>query len=423
MLVDTVASFAKKESPVSRFRKLREHEVGWEKATWKQMGELGWLALPFPESVGGLGGSFVDVALVLEQLGTTLVPEPYVPSVVLAGQAIARAGDEAAQQRWLPSMIAGDTSLALAYAERDGRFFPTHVKTRAEKADGGWALSGEKIFVQNGHAADAFVVSARTSGNDRDAAGVSLFALEAKTPGVTVRRIAQLDGRKAAIVTFENARIGADALLGEEGKSGELLEDVLDQGAVAACAESVGLMRTVLDMTTDYLRTRKQFGVQIGTFQALQHRAVDMFIETELARSMSMLASLRVASTDAVERRSAISAAKAHIAWSGRYVTQQSIQLHGGIGVTDEHDVGLYFKRMHVLGALFGDEEHHVERFARLTQSLHLPEPEPEPEPEHEHEHEHGGKTITPGRSRPLPRTSTCGGARGGRACSDGCSR
>ncbi len=366
LLVDTAAAFARKESPVTRLRAMRQDPVGYTKPVWKQMGELGWLGILLPESLGGFGGTFVDASLVLEKLGTTLVPEPYIASVVLAATTILGAGSEAQQKRWLPPLMAGDTTLALAYAERDGRFDPLRIATRAQKTGGVYRLRGEKAFVLNGHAADAIVVSARTSGGPADRDGVSAFVVDARTRGLTTRPIKTMDGHHAAMLTFDDVEVETDRLLGAPGGAAAALEKALDLGAAAACAEGVGIMQTVLAMTRDYLCTREQFGVKIGTFQALQHRCVDMFIETELARSTSMMASIKADDPDETERKSAISAAKVQLAVSGRYVTQQAIQLHGGIGVTDEHDAGLYFKRMHVLCTLFGDEEHHLTRFASL---------------------------------------------------------
>ena len=377
MLVETAASFVKKQSPVTRLRSLREDPIGWSRDVWKHMGELGWLGILFAEEAGGFGGSFVEAALILEQFGVTLVPEPYLASVVLAGSAVARAGNAEQQARWLTPMIEGRASLALAYAEPKSRYRTRCVATRAERKGSGYRLQGNKVFVLNGHAADVLVVSARTSGDVGDAEGISLFAIEvpdevrsrgfdSKAKGLAIQSIKTMDGHHAAQVELNGVEVGADALLGPEGAAAPLLEQLMDLGAAAACAEGAGIMRTVLGMTTDYLRTREQFGVKIGTFQALQHRAVDMFIETELAKSTSILASLRVADPDEVERKTAISAAKVQLAVSGKLVTQQAIQLHGGIGVTDEHDVGLYFKRMHVLNSLFGDEEHHLERFSTL---------------------------------------------------------
>ncbi len=354
MLVDAASTFTRKQSPVARFRKLREDPIGWSPEVWRQMGELGWLGLPFPESVGGIGGTFVDLALVLEQLGTTLVPEPIVPSLV-AGIAILRAGNDAQQRAHLTAMVEGRSTLALAWAEAEGRYDAARVHTQAEPTATGWRITGKKGFVLDGHAAAQLVVSART------ADGVALFVVDREAPGVTVQAIRTIDGRRAAMIDFAT-EVAGDRRLAGDGLAA--LQDALDVGAAAACAEGVGLMRAVLAMTTEYLRTREQFGVKIGSFQVLQHRAVDMFIETELAYSTSLAAAIRIDGDDTAERTAAVSAAKVQLNESGRYVSQQAIQLHGGIGITDEHDVGLYFKRMLALNASFGDAEHHVARFA-----------------------------------------------------------
>jgi alkylation response protein AidB-like acyl-CoA dehydrogenase len=365
LVVSTVASFAKKQSPVARLRALREDPTGWSRDVLRQMGEYGWLGVSLPEEVGGAGGAFVDAALILEELGATLVPEPVLSSLVAAAPVLAL-GTAEQRARWVAPFAEGRAVLALAWAEAQGRYDVADVATRADRAPAGYRLSGEKRFVLDGHAADHLVVSARTSGAPRDAEGVSLFVVDRETPGVTVRPVKTMDGHHAAMIAFHDVAVGEDRLLGPAGGARAALEDAMDLGAAAACAEGVGITRTVLAMTTDYLRTREQFGVKIGSFQALQHRAVDMFVETELCKSTAILAALKLADPDEATRRSAVSAAKVQLAVGGKYVTQQSIQLHGGIGVTDEHDVGLYFKRMTVLNALFGDEEHHVTRYARL---------------------------------------------------------
>jgi alkylation response protein AidB-like acyl-CoA dehydrogenase len=368
MLVDTAASFAKKSSPVSRARKLRRDPLGFEPKVWKQMAELGWLGLCVPEADGGFGARFVDLALVLEQLGTTLVPEPLLATCVLGGTALARAGSAEQRGRWLGPLAAGELHAALAWAERDGRYSPATCAARAEKRPGGYRLSGEKVWVQGGHAAQLLLVSARTSGGPREAKGVSLFAVDKDAAGVEVQRVETMDGRHAAMVRLSSVDVGADRLLGPEGGAGPIIEDVLDVAAAAGCAEGLGIAQAVLSMTVEYLKTREQFGVKIGTFQVLQHRAVEMFVETEVLRSHSIEASLRVDEGDADERRRAVSAAMIQLVTGGRGVVRQGIQLHGGIGCTDEHDIGLYFKRMQILGAIVGDEEHHLARYAGLTQ-------------------------------------------------------
>jgi alkylation response protein AidB-like acyl-CoA dehydrogenase len=355
MLVEAAQGFTRKQSPVTRMRKLRDDPIGWSPEVWRQIGDLGWLGLPFPEAAGGVDGKFVDLALVIEQLGATLVPEPIVPSLV-AGIAILAAGDAAQHRAYIAPMIAGRSSLALAWAEADGRYDPARVATRAARTAAGFRLTGHKRFVLDGHAAAQLVVSAREGDGP-----VALFVVDAKAPGVQIRPVRTLDGRRAALVDLD-AEVAADRRLGGDGATA--LTRALEVGAVAACAEAVGIMRAVLAMTTEYLRTREQFGVKIGSFQVLQHRAVDMFIETELAYSAAIAAAIRIDDDDPAERAAEVSAAKVQVTESGRYVTQQAIQLHGGIGITDEHDVGLYFKRMRALEAMFGDAEHHVARFA-----------------------------------------------------------
>jgi alkylation response protein AidB-like acyl-CoA dehydrogenase len=288
---------------------------------------------------------------------------------VLGGTALARAGSAEQRGLWLAPLAAGELHAALAWAERDGRFSPSTCAARAEKrAGGGYRLSGEKTWVQGGHAAQLLLISARTGGGAREREGVSLFAVDRDAAGVDVRRVETMDGRHAAMIRLDGVDVGADRLLGPEGGAVPLIEDVLDVAGAAACAEGLGIAQAVLSMTVEYLKTREQFGVKIGTFQVLQHRTVEMFVETELLRSHSIEASLRVDEGEPDERRRAISAAMVQLATGGRGVVRQGIQLHGGIGCTDEHDVGLYFKRMQVLGAIAGDEDHHLARFAALTQ-------------------------------------------------------
>ncbi|MEM9071693.1 MAG: acyl-CoA dehydrogenase [Myxococcota bacterium] len=355
MLSRTVADFCKKESTVERFRKSREAEESWDRSVWKQMGELGWLSVPFPESVGGFGGNFVDAGIILEQLGKTLVPEPYLSCVILGGYSLLLGGDDAQQKRFLTPMIEGESAVALAWAERGSRFDPARIQTTATKTGEGWHLVGEKVFVLDGHAADQLVVSART-GED-----LGLFVVEGSA--VTRQTLRLMDGRRGAHIKLD-VTVDADRRLATEDAAG-VLARVLDYGAAATVAESVGVAHSMLAMTTQYLKEREQFGVKIGSFQALQHRAVDMFVEVELLRSINIEAMVR-ADEDGIERERAISAAKFQLATGGQEVSRAAVQLHGGIGVTDEHDIGLFFKRMQVLTTVAGDEAHHTARYARL---------------------------------------------------------
>jgi len=358
MLAKTVGDFARNESPVARFRQLRDGDIGYDPAAWRKMGELGWMGVPFSESVGGFGGSFIDCAIILENLATTLVPEPYLASVVLGGMTLGRAGNAAQHEAYLTPMIEGETSLALAYSEAQSRHDVGSVETRATPKDGGYEISGEKVWVLNGHHADQLIVSAKAPG------GVTLFVVPRDAEGVNVKVAKTIDGQKAAFIRFENVVVDEDSRLGEEGSGAAVLDRTMDYAAAASVAEGVGICTTMLQMTVDYLGTREQFGVKIGSFQALQHRAVDMYAETELLRSISMAAMVRADEDDTSARRSDVSSAKYQLATGGIWVAQQALQLHGGIGVTDEHDIGLYFKRMYALNALFGDQEHHVARFA-----------------------------------------------------------
>lgn len=360
LLRESVRTFTKQRSPIGRFRKLRDHAAqvgpGWDRAVWREMGELGWLSLPFPEAAGGFGGTLVDTGLLLEAFGATLVPEPYLASVVFAGTALVHAGTAAQHERWLAPLIEGRTSLALAHAEREHRFDVLPRSTTAKREGDGWRVRGTKQFVANGRQADVILVSAT------DGERALLFALPREHAALRVDSVCTIDGLGAAtvaidgIVADEHRLAGADAAIA--------LERAHDAGAAMAVSEGLGICQAVLGLTVAHLRTREQFGVAIGSFQALQHRAVEMFVEVELVRSVAVLAAIRADEHEDVSRRSAVSAAKAQLATSGRFVTQQAIQLHGGIGITDEHDVGLYFKRMHALGVMFGDEEHHVRRFA-----------------------------------------------------------
>lgn len=361
LLAETVATFVKQRSPVARFRKLRAAHAPWDPEIWAHMGELGWLSVPFPEEVGGFGGGMVEVSIILEGLGRALAPEPYLASVVLAGLALARAGSPEQHERWLAPMIEGRTALALAFAERDTRHQAGTPATTAERDGGGWRLTGEKQFVLGGHQAHGFVVTARTP------EGLGLFMVDPDHPGVERQPLRTIDGQGAARLVLRGAVVGEDQRLGEPGDAATaVLERVLDLGAAAACAEGVGVAQAMLDMTVAHLKERRQFGVPIGSFQVLQHRAVDMFVEVQLLRSMSVLATVNADASDDALRRRSVSAAKAKLGTAGRFVSQQAIQLHGGIGITDEHDIGLYWKRMLALNAVLGDEPHHVQRLAAL---------------------------------------------------------
>jgi alkylation response protein AidB-like acyl-CoA dehydrogenase len=347
ILVDSVAKFVRNDSPVERFRKLRETERGWEPAMWARMAEYGWLSVALPEEHGGFGGRFVDLALILEQLGRGLVPEPLIPSVVLAGGLLSRLGTDSQRERFLTPMAEGRTSLALAYAERQSRYEPADVRTRAVRRGAGWRLSGEKTWVLNGHAAEQLLVVARTDGGPLERDGVSLFVVDAEAAGLERIPVPGMDGHRTALVRLRDVEVEPDRLLGPEGGATPHLEWALDRGAAAACAEGQGAIQEL--------------------FEALQHRAADMYAETELCRSTAILAAIQADCDDPAERQAELSAAKLQLSRGGWFVQENAIQLFGGIGVTDEQDEGLFFKRLRVLQGLFGDADWHVARYQRLA--------------------------------------------------------
>ncbi len=366
ILVDSVQRFVQNDSTVERFRKMRETERAWEPAMWARMGEMGWLSVPFPEAHGGFGGSFMDLALILEQLGRGLVPEPIIPSVVLAGGLISRLGSEEQRERFLLPMIEGRSSLALAYAERQSRYDLADCLTRAEASGGAYRLSGEKTWVLNGHAADHIVVVVRTSGDQLEATGLSLFVLDADTPGLSITRVNGMDGQRTGRLELDGVEVDTDRLLGPADAALAPLEWAIDRAAAAACAEGHGIVQELFERTVSYLKQREQFGVPIGSFQALQHRAADMFAEVELCKSCMILAAIQADADDPEERAAEISTAKFQLTQGGWFVQSNAIQLHGGIGITDEQDEGLFFKRLRVLQGLFGDADHHSDRFQGL---------------------------------------------------------
>ena len=366
MIVEQVAKFVANESPVERFRKLRETDRGWEPEMWAKMAEQGWLAIALPEDQGGFGGSFVDLALILEQLGRGLVSEPVIPSVVLAGGILSEAGTDAQREAFLTPMIEGSTTLAFAYSEKQSRYNLSDCLTKAKKTGDGWTLSGEKVWVLNGHAADQIIVAARTDGGQFDESGLSLFIIDGDAPGLERIRVPQMDGHRSAVLRLDGVQVGADRLIGREGEAFPIIEKAIDRGAAAACAEGQGVILELLERTIAYLKEREQFGVPIGSFQALQHIASDMYSEAELCKSASILASIQVDHEDAETRKADVSAAKLQLTDGGWFVAENAIQLFGGIGVTDEQDEGLFFKRVRVLQGLFGDSDWHVGRFQAL---------------------------------------------------------
>ncbi|KAB2938064.1 MAG: Acyl-CoA dehydrogenase, short-chain specific [Rhodocyclaceae bacterium] len=362
-LRDTLSRYIVKDYPFEARRALAKSADGFSREHWKQFAELGLLALPFPEDFGGLsvtGGNAVDTLLVMEAFGRGLVLEPYLSTVIVAGGLVRDAGSAAQKEALLPAVAGGERMLALAHFERGARYEVSRVDTAAKADGGGWKLSGAKGVVLGGGSADTLLVSASTG------KGLSLFLVDARAKGVAVRNYMTQDGARAAEIALDNVAVGADALVGPEGGALPLIERALDYGIAALCAEAVGIMAALNEATLEYLKTRKQFGQAIGRFQALQHRMVDMVIATEQSRSMAMMAAVKADSADAAERRRAVSAAKAYIGQQARFVGQQAVQLHGGMGVVDELNVSHYFKRLTMIDLTFGNTDHHLGLFSDM---------------------------------------------------------
>lgn len=364
MIVESVKGFVRDEANVERFRELRNTEQIWDSKLWEQMGDYGWLGITFPEQYGGIDGSFVDLALILEQLGRGLSPEPIIASVVLAGELILREGSDEQKDSLLPPMIEGQTSYAFAHTERQSRYNPIDVKTTAEQDGDDYVLDGEKVWVLNGHAAEKLVVSARTAGDQLDEDGISLFVVDADA--VERKVVHGMDGHKTAFITLSSVRIPAANRLGDAGSAAASIRWVLDRAAAAACAEAQGCLQEMFERTVQYLKEREQFGKKIGSFQALQHDAAEMFAETELCRGAMILSAIRADNDDRNVREADVSAAKAQLGTGGWFVQENAIQLHGGVAITDEYDIGLFFKRVRVLQGLFGDVDYHADRFQSL---------------------------------------------------------
>ncbi|MGJ4901482.1 pimeloyl-CoA dehydrogenase small subunit [Bradyrhizobium sp. HKCCYLS2058] len=344
-------------------RKLYMKEKGgWSRAMWSKLAEQGLLGLPFSEQDGGFGAGGVETMIVMEAMGRALVLEPYLATVVLAGGFLRHGGSAAQKAAHLPGIIDGSKTFAFAQLEKQSRYDLFDVATSAKKKGDGWVIDGEKFVVLNGENADTLIVSARTSGGQRDKSGIGVFIVPADAKGVTRKGYPTQDGLHAADITFTGVEVGADAAIGDPANALPLIERVVDEARIALCAEAVGLMDESLKTTVEYIKTRKQFGVAIGSFQSLQHRASDMFVALEQARSMSMFATMAADFDDAKERATSIAAAKVQIGKSAKFVGQQAIQLHGGIGMTMEAKIGHYFKRLTMIESTFGDTDYHTRR-------------------------------------------------------------
>jgi len=361
LLKDQVSGLIAKKYSFEQRKAYAREPLGYSAARWAQFAELGLLALPFAEAQGGIGGTPVETMIVMEAFGRGLVLEPYLATVVLGGGLLRFAGSAAQLEAMVPAIAGGTLRLAFAHTERQSRYDLADVAVTAKPGPGGgFVLGGHKGVVLHGEGADRLIVSARSAGGPREREGISLFLVDPKADGVTVQGYPTVDGLRAAEITLRDVRLGPDALLGPRDHALPLIERAVDLAVAALVAEAVGAMSVMHELTIEYLKTRKQFGVAIGAFQALQHRAVDMLVALEQARSMAMLATMMAEAPDAGERRRIIAAAKVQCGRSGKFVGQQAIQLHGGIGMTDEYKVGHYFKRVTMIDTLFGDADHHL---------------------------------------------------------------
>ena len=367
MLQDSVQKFVIKSYDFDTRMRIVASEEGYSKENWQLFAELGWLAVPFSEESGGLGGSAVDLMVMMEEFGKGNLVEPFLTSVVLCGGLVSELTDEDRKAEKLGRVISGDLMLACAFAEAGSRFNLSKVATSAASNGNDIVINGKKIAVLNGPNADELLVVARESGTETDPDGISVFCVPPATEGVTIRPFTNVDGQKSSEIDFNDVVIPATARLGEKGKALGALEKVADRVIVGLSAEAVGALEILLRKTVEYSKTRKQFGTSIGTFQALQHRMADMFIECQLARSIVVMAAMKLDSAEGQrEKTKAVSAAKSRVGKAIRSVGQESVQIHGGIGVTNELDVGHYFKRVTALEIMFGNTDYHTERFASL---------------------------------------------------------
>jgi alkylation response protein AidB-like acyl-CoA dehydrogenase len=368
-LARTAREFVAGRSSLRRIRQLRDSNDadGFSRELWREMAALGWLGIVIPEEHGGAGLGYMDQMVVLEEMGRGLLPEPFVSTVLLGTTALLLGGTAAQKKEHLPKVAAGERLLTVAHQETGTRYDASRVATTAAKSGAGWTISGEKIQVLDGHVADRILMSVRTSGAAGDAKGITVFLIAADTPGVTIVRQSRIDSRNVALVRLDDVKVDVDAVVGEVDGGGPLLERVLDRARIGLCAEMLGSMQAAFEMTNEYLKTRTQFGVPIGSFQALKHRAAKMYIELELARSAVMGAhrALDEARDDTTIAKLS-SLAKARCADAFVLIGNECVQMHGGIGVTDEADIGFFFKRARVAEMTFGDAAFHRDRTARL---------------------------------------------------------
>jgi alkylation response protein AidB-like acyl-CoA dehydrogenase len=367
MFRDAVKRFAADRAPVSELRRLRDQRdaTGFDRALWKEMAEMGWAGVLVPEELGGAGFGFVGAGLIAQEIGRNLSATPFVSSAILAVTAILRGGAQAQKEALLPAIASGDLLAALAVDEK-GRHAPYSITTRATGSAGRFKLTGRKIHVLDGHVADRLIVSARTSGDAEARDGVTLFLVSANSPGVVVTRTSSVDSRNTAVVELRDVAVTDADVIGTFDKGAVVLDAVLDSGRAVLAAELLGVAEESFERTLSYLREREQFGAKIGSFQALQHRAAHLFCEIELARSV-VLRTLQALDASEPAAASLVCLAKARAGDVARIATNEAVQMHGGIGMTDEFDIGFFMKRARAAGETFGDVYYHTDRYAQLA--------------------------------------------------------
>ncbi len=364
LLKDSFQRFLQDAYGFEDYRKIIETEQGYSADTWAQMGDLQWQGLPFSDADGGLGYGHIELLLLAEEMGRGLCVEPYMANVVLAGQTIAKLASAEQKSALLPGLMDGSRQISLAHAELGGRYQALWCETSASEQGDSWTLKGHKSMVLNAPNADQFLVVARISGATDEATGLGVFLIDKDASGVSLKANKVLGGGVAGELSLNN--VAAQRLGGE---AGEVIEDVLDLATAYSCADAYGAMQALLAKTAEYSKTRKQFGMPLGAFQVLQHRMVDMFIEVQQSQSMILMVMLRLSDSDRAARQKAVAACKAYMHKASKYVAQQAVQLHGGIGVTEELDIGHYFRRLTAFGSLFGDRTHQLRRLAALDKA------------------------------------------------------
>ena len=367
-LKDIAKEFLQKNAPVTHFREIRdtENELGYDQDLWKQMVDLGWSGILVPEEYGGFDFGMVGMGSIFEEMGKMLTPSPLFSTGVLGASLIALGGNDKQKQTYLPQIVDGSITSALAL-EEGNRHSPFSINTEAKKDGENYSITGNKTFVIDGHSSKLLIVAARTSGSEKDSSGITLFLIDPSANGVEVNKTSMVDSRNSANISLKEVTVSKDDILGEESNGSAILEEVLDRAQIAISAEMLGNASQAFDITLEYLKERKQFGAVIGSFQALQHRAAEMYSELELTKS-SVIAACVAADEKSNDLRRMASLAKFKAGETNHLVTNEAVQMHGGVGVTDEYDVGLYLKRARVTEQIFGNSEYHLERYASLSE-------------------------------------------------------